>query len=194
MRRAAVARRSVVPVGGFVQVVRSVGDPRARDVDASREGRSLSSSWARPSVARVVVTGKRRVDRRVSQGEDASEACKPAPGRHRKTDPRHKAHHGITGVQAEATTKKPNTIVIFFRPPMPMHLFSVVDLGANTANFQKKKWVPFFIAENFRINTPEIPGCEFGTFYQKKRHQFFESSPYWLPGPPKIIQIDPHPE
>ena len=40
-----------------------------------------------------------------------------------------------------------------------------------------------------------ISFCEYGSVCPPPKGRFFfESSPCWLPGPPKIIQIGPHPE
>ena len=39
-----------------------------------------------------------------------------------------------------------------------------------------------------------VVNSEFFSAKKKKELEFLESSPCWLPGPPKIIQIGPHPE
>ena len=59
----------------------------------------------------------------------------------------------------------------------------------------KKMETFFFWQKKIPNSQPKFSVCEFGIFFcKKKRSQFFESSPCWLPGPPKIIQIGPHPE
>ena len=61
------------------------------------------------------------------------------------------------------------------------------------ANF-RKNWC-FFFGEKFPNSQKEISVVNSEIFSAKKKStNFFESSPCWLPGPPKIIQIGPHPE
>ena len=59
-----------------------------------------------------------------------------------------------------------------------------------------EKFVPFFWAEKNPNSQPKFlfVNLEFFFCQKKKGRFFFESTPCWLPGPPKIIQIGPHPE
>ena len=59
------------------------------------------------------------------------------------------------------------------------------------ANFRTIPYFFFWQKKKSKFTT-EISFCEFGQKSQKKGTKFIESSPCWLPGPPKIIQIGPH--
>ena len=132
-------------------------------------------------------------------------------------DVRRRAVDFFTGVKPAWTRPEPPKRLILLSPGslkvaismgvLNFRIFSSLRMRADLNNFwwiweptrrtfKTKKMVcvcVFFWQKKKSEFTTEISFCEFGFFSAKKNAPiFFESSPCWLPGPPKIIQTGPH--